>query len=66
MLDHERGLRRRQPTPRRDHLRQPTPTSTTRAHGRSLIRIPIDGKGRPEVRFDDGTDAIVGGSRVER
>ena len=46
MLDHERGLRRRQPTPRRDHLRQPTPTSTTRAHGGSLLRIPIDGKGK--------------------
>ncbi len=25
-----------------------------------------DGKGKAWVRFDDGTDAIVGGSRVER
>jgi glyoxylase-like metal-dependent hydrolase (beta-lactamase superfamily II) len=25
-----------------------------------------DGKGKAQVRFDDGTDAIVGGSRVER
>jgi hypothetical protein len=25
-----------------------------------------DGKGNGVVRFDDGTDAIVGGSRVER
>jgi len=25
-----------------------------------------DGQGKAWVRFDDGTDAIVGGSRVER
>jgi hypothetical protein len=25
-----------------------------------------DGKGQGWVRFDDGTDAVVGGSRVER
>jgi hypothetical protein len=25
-----------------------------------------DGKGKAWVRFDDGTDAIIGGSRVER
>jgi hypothetical protein len=25
-----------------------------------------DGKGKAWVRFDDGRDAIVGGSRVER
>jgi hypothetical protein len=25
-----------------------------------------DGKGKAWVRFDDGDDAIVGGSRVER
>jgi hypothetical protein len=25
-----------------------------------------DSKGKAWVRFDDGTDAIVGGSRVER
>ena len=25
-----------------------------------------DGKGKAQVRFDDGTEAIVGGSRVER
>jgi len=25
-----------------------------------------DDKGKAWVRFDDGTDAIVGGSRVER
>jgi hypothetical protein len=27
---------------------------------------PNDGKGKAWARFDDGTDAIVGGSRVER
>jgi len=32
-----------------------------------VVRLPnYDGKGKPWVRFDDGTDAIVGGSRVER
>jgi hypothetical protein len=25
-----------------------------------------DGEGKAWVRFDDGTDALVGGSRVER
>jgi hypothetical protein len=25
-----------------------------------------DGKGKAWVRFDDGTDAVVGGSHVER
>jgi hypothetical protein len=27
---------------------------------------PLDGNGKARARFDDGTDAIVGGSRVER
>ena len=32
-----------------------------------LVESPdYDGKGKAWVRFDDGTDAIVGGSRVER
>src|SRR3954467_3593688 len=32
-----------------------------------LIWSPdYDGKGKAQVRFDDGTEAIVGGSRVER
>jgi hypothetical protein len=32
----------------------------------STPRRKYDGKGKAWVRFDDGTDAIVGGSRVER
>ena len=41
-----------------------------RVNGRDATLIvwspDYDGKGKAWVRFDDGTDAIVGGSRVER
>ena len=53
-------------TPRRNHLRQPTPTSTSRAHGGSHLAFQSTARARPGVRFDDGMDAIVGGSRPER
>jgi hypothetical protein len=33
---------------------------------RVLPRAAATARARPGVRFDDGTDAIVGGSRVER
>ena len=33
---------------------------------RSPCGRPYDGKGKAWIRFDDGKDAIVGGSRVER
>jgi hydroxyacylglutathione hydrolase len=48
------------------------PEGTERVHvgGREATLIvwspDYDGKGKAWVRFDDGTDAIVGGSRVER
>jgi hydroxyacylglutathione hydrolase len=50
----------------------------TKAEGTERVRVAgrdatlvvwspdYDGKGKAWVRFDDGTDAIVGGSRVER
>jgi glyoxylase-like metal-dependent hydrolase (beta-lactamase superfamily II) len=45
-------------------------TEAVRVAGRSatlLVWSPdYDGKGKAWVRFDDGADAIVGGSRVER
>ena len=48
----------------------PEGTERVRAGGRDatlLVWSPdYDGKGKAWVRFDDGTDAIVGGSRVER
>jgi hypothetical protein len=41
-----------------------------RVKGRTATLIvwspDYDGKGKAWVRFDDGEDAIVGGSRVER
>jgi hypothetical protein len=41
-------------------------TLVTRLQGRAGVWSPdYDGKGKA-VRFDDSTDAIVGGSRVER
>jgi len=51
------------------------PMASSRRHGtRPCLRDATlvvwspdyDGKGKAWVRFDDGTDAIVGGSRVER
>jgi glyoxylase-like metal-dependent hydrolase (beta-lactamase superfamily II) len=45
-------------------------TDRVRVGGREATLIvwspDYDGKGKAWVRFDDGTDAIVGGSRVER
>lgn len=45
-------------------------TERCRVAGREATLIvwspDYDGKGKAWVRFDDGTDAIVGGSRVER
>jgi hydroxyacylglutathione hydrolase len=49
---------------------QPEGTESVRVAGRDATLIvwspDYDGKGKAWVRFDDGTDAIVGGSRVER
>jgi glyoxylase-like metal-dependent hydrolase (beta-lactamase superfamily II) len=48
----------------------PEGTERVRAGGRDATLVvwspDYDGKGKAWVRFDDGTDAIVGGSRVER
>jgi glyoxylase-like metal-dependent hydrolase (beta-lactamase superfamily II) len=45
-------------------------TERVRVAGRDATLVvwspDYDGKGKAWVRFDDGTDAIVGGSRVER
>jgi glyoxylase-like metal-dependent hydrolase (beta-lactamase superfamily II) len=45
-------------------------TEKVRVAGRDATLVvwspDYDGKGKAWVRFDDGTDAIVGGSRVER
>jgi glyoxylase-like metal-dependent hydrolase (beta-lactamase superfamily II) len=49
---------------------QPDGTEHCRVSGREATLIvwspDYDGKGKAWVRFDDGRDAIVGGSRVER
>jgi hydroxyacylglutathione hydrolase len=49
---------------------EPEGTERVRASGRDATLIvwspDYDGKGKAWVRFDDGTDAIVGGSRVDR
>src|SRR5213595_4312680 len=49
---------------------QPEGTERVRVGGRDATLVvwspDYDGKGKAWVRFDDGTDAIVGGSRVER
>jgi hydroxyacylglutathione hydrolase len=49
---------------------QPEGTEPCRVGGEDAILIvwspDYDGKGKAWVRFDDGRDAIVGGSRVER
>jgi len=48
----------------------PEGTERCRVAGRDATLVvwspDYDGKGKAWVRFDDGTDAIVGGSRVER
>jgi hydroxyacylglutathione hydrolase len=49
---------------------EPEGTERVRVAGRDATLIvwspDYDGKGKAWVRYDDGTDAIVGGSRVER
>ena len=49
---------------------EPAGTEPVRVAGREATLIvwspDYDGKGKAWVRFDDGDDAIVGGSRVER
>jgi hydroxyacylglutathione hydrolase len=49
---------------------EPEGTERVRVGGRDATLIvwspDYDGKGKAWVRYDDGTDAIVGGSRVER
>ena len=49
---------------------EPEGTEPVRVGGRDaklLVWSPdYDGKGKAHVRFDDGTEAIVGGTRVER
>jgi hydroxyacylglutathione hydrolase len=49
---------------------EPEGTDRVRVAGRDATLIvwspDYDGKGKAWVRFDDGADAIVGGSRVER
>jgi hydroxyacylglutathione hydrolase len=48
----------------------PEGTERVRVNGRDATLVvwspDYDGKGKAWVRFDDGEDAIVGGSRVER
>jgi hypothetical protein len=49
---------------------EPEGTERVRVSGRDATLVvwspDYDGKGKAWVRFDDGRDAIVGGSRVER
>jgi hydroxyacylglutathione hydrolase len=49
---------------------EPEGTERVKVAGRDATLVvwspDYDGKGKAWVRFDDGTDAIVGGSRVER
>jgi hydroxyacylglutathione hydrolase len=49
---------------------EPEGTERVRVAGRDATLVvwspDYDGKGKAWVRFDDGSDAIVGGSRVER
>jgi hypothetical protein len=49
---------------------EPEGTERVRVSGRDATLVvwspDYDGKGKAWVRFDDGTDAIIGGSRVER
>src|SRR4029079_1935544 len=49
---------------------EPEGTERVRVSGREATLIvwspDYDGKGKAWVRYDDGTDAIVGGSRVAR
>jgi hydroxyacylglutathione hydrolase len=49
---------------------EPEGSERVRVAGRDAVLVvwspDYDGKGKAWVRFDDGSDAIVGGSRVER
>jgi hypothetical protein len=49
---------------------EPEGTERVRVSGRDATLVAwspdYDGKGKAWVHIDDGTDAIVGGSRVER
>jgi hypothetical protein len=49
---------------------EPEGTERARVSSRDATLVvwssDYNGKGKAWVRFDDGTDAIVGGSRVER
>jgi hypothetical protein len=49
---------------------EPEGTERVRVSSRDATLVvwspDYDGKGKAWVRFDDGADAIVGGSRVER
>jgi hydroxyacylglutathione hydrolase len=49
---------------------EPEGTEPVRVTGRDAVLVvwspDYDGNGKAWVRFDDGADAIVGGSRVER
>ena len=49
---------------------EPEGEEAVRVNGRDATLVvwspDYDGKGKAWIRFDDGTDAIVGGSRVER
>src|SRR5438132_1333920 len=54
-----------------DHIAgEPEGTERCRVSGEEATLIvwspDYDGKGKAWVRFDDGRDAIIGGSRVER
>lgn len=49
---------------------EPEGTERVRVSARDATLVvwspDYDGKGKAWARFDDGTDAIVGGSRIER
>jgi hypothetical protein len=49
---------------------EPEGSERVRVGGRDAILVvwspDYDGNGKAWVRYDDGSDAIVGGSRVER
>jgi len=49
---------------------EPEGTEAVRVGGEEAVLVvwspDYDGKGKAWVRFDDGTDSIVGGSRVSR
>lgn len=65
-----RGRASRRLAPARPYVRrgdEPEGTERLRPDATLVVSSPAyDGEGGTWVRFDDGTDAIVGGSRVER